>query len=477
MIFKEISRQDIITSSTVGNQIVDVLEADLYDDTKRKRYQNWYNATKVAAGDPNGAEFEGEFRTVVSGLFQTIHDIEHTQQSSNPLVDVTVGLNPEWELLSNTIAESPYGILQEVDAAGKPVYSPGTLMVREKTDIYRQMASQLLGDRDAVFSSRLGEQDGYEIDNALFLSFRRLFFRDGKKRGTFLMRMYKELEREVDTGTFALDPNFTYFDSGYSIPSDVSSEEIVLTDATTTGNRKIFFGGDVGQLTIVQPGTTPLTDDDYVGLVFYDAGIVVLDMKKIIDYTQNLGGLISTLLDNELTYDGSPISTPTWSNVDITDWNDATSPDFLPINKRPFDRTVPTFIEGSPDLSSYSDFEMFLVCATIDEIVDHICRTRFISDPDSNLVGITFQNKTKIKSMLVFCRVAPGEFNYSNNRTYVDKENRIIARDDDGVEPFSYITTVGLYDAQNNLLAVAKTSRPIENGPDRDITLRVRLDF
>ena len=38
-------------------------------------------------------------------------------------------------------------------------------------------------------------------------------------------------------------------------------------------------------------------------------------------------------------------------------------------------------------------------------------------------------------------------------------------------------TTVGMYDANDNLLAVAKLSRPIEKNDEKDITIRVRLDF
>ena len=43
--------------------------------------------------------------------------------------------------------------------------------------------------------------------------------------------------------------------------------------------------------------------------------------------------------------------------------------------------------------------------------------------------------------------------------------------------PVSYITTVGLYSADNELLAVAKVSEPIKKQPDTELTLRVRLDY
>jgi hypothetical protein len=34
-----------------------------------------------------------------------------------------------------------------------------------------------------------------------------------------------------------------------------------------------------------------------------------------------------------------------------------------------------------------------------------------------------------------------------------------------------------MYDANDNLLAVAKMSRPIEKNDEKDLTVRVRLDF
>ncbi len=44
-------------------------------------------------------------------------------------------------------------------------------------------------------------------------------------------------------------------------------------------------------------------------------------------------------------------------------------------------------------------------------------------------------------------------------------------------EPISYITTVGLYGANNELLAVAKLSEPLKKTPADEFTLRVRLDY
>jgi hypothetical protein len=44
-------------------------------------------------------------------------------------------------------------------------------------------------------------------------------------------------------------------------------------------------------------------------------------------------------------------------------------------------------------------------------------------------------------------------------------------------DPKAYITTVGLYNQANELLAVAKLSRPILKSTNREALIKVRLDF
>ena len=43
--------------------------------------------------------------------------------------------------------------------------------------------------------------------------------------------------------------------------------------------------------------------------------------------------------------------------------------------------------------------------------------------------------------------------------------------------PISYITTVGLYASDGELMAVAKLSEPLRKDPTNELTLRVRLDY
>ena len=91
---------------------------------------------------------------------------------------------------------------------------------------------------------------------------------------------------------------------------------------------------------------------------------------------------------------------------------------------------------------------------------------------------INFNNTTELNSSIYFCRANTLDYNYSSNPTYLTSSK---IRVKDGLspksEPVSYITTVGLYSADNELLAVAKLSEPLKKTPSNEITLRVRLDY
>ena len=95
--------------------------------------------------------------------------------------------------------------------------------------------------------------------------------------------------------------------------------------------------------------------------------------------------------------------------------------------------------------------------------------------------NIAFNNTTELNSSIYFCRLNHNEFNYSSNPTYLSGTNGgseiIVKGGDSNVNPVSYITTIGLYSADNELLAVAKLSEPLKKAPGSELTLRVRLDF
>jgi len=89
---------------------------------------------------------------------------------------------------------------------------------------------------------------------------------------------------------------------------------------------------------------------------------------------------------------------------------------------------------------------------------------------------VTFNNTTELNSTIYFCRAHHNEFNYSTNPTYLNN-SKIRVKTNASDNPVSYITTIGLYNDNNELMAVAKLSEPLKKTPDVEFTLRVRLDY
>jgi hypothetical protein len=85
-------------------------------------------------------------------------------------------------------------------------------------------------------------------------------------------------------------------------------------------------------------------------------------------------------------------------------------------------------------------------------------------------------NTTELNSTIYFCRANNNEFNYSSNQTYLE-DSKIVTKNVSSDPSVAYITTVGLYSADNELLAVAKLSEPLKKDQTNELTLRVRLDY
>lgn len=335
--FKEILPSDIKTARNFLNQLIDVLEEDISGSTSRRKYQSF-----VTGGVGPG---------VTSSLFQTVYDQDFTLQTANPVFDVTIGLNSG----GSTVSGSQTG----TDSAGKELFPSSSLMMREKMDVYRQMASSLLGNSTSTFTIPFDSSDvGDEVDSAMFICLKRLFARDSVKRETFAMRF----AQTASIITNETDGNWV---PNMSITS--TSGSAIYTDIGSATNKLTAFGGQVGN--VVDSANTSRT----VGLMFYDRGVGVFDLAKITSASQFLSGNIDAMHTlGEQTLGGVGSETENTS----------------------------AFI---PDL---------MTSGSIDNIIDHICATRFGSGSQS---AITFQNITNINSTLIFARAGADEFNYSSN--------------------------------------------------------------
>jgi hypothetical protein len=106
---------------------------------------------------------------------------------------------------------------------------------------------------------------------------------------------------------------------------------------------------------------------------------------------------------------------------------------------------------------------------TINQVVDGL-RT--------HLENIQLNNQTNLQSSVYFCRAYNNEFNYSSNPTFIDDDGLIrVTSGSNVLTTQTYITTVGLYDENDNLLAVGKTNKPVLKSPQTEAIFRLRLDY
>ena len=231
---------------------------------------------------------------------------------------------------------------------------------------------------------------------------------------------------EIKKGSFELELGVV---SAYSQTGAVFTKRLKLTDTSgSSGFKTNSPAGEYGVLyASTSVGTTSTLNGETLGnaatapaagLIYYQAGIAVISGSVFNDSGD--AGLLTTAVD----------SSKLGSTAGVTGYN---------------------FVTGS----------------TIETTTAAI-RNR--------IYNIQFNNTTELNSTIYFCRANHNEFNYSSNSTYLTG-SKIRVKENSFDQPVAYITTIGLYSADNELLAVAKLSEPVKKTPDTELTFRVRLDY
>jgi hypothetical protein len=304
---------------------------------------------------------------------------------------------------------------------------------KKKFNIYNQMAQVLMGFDHLGTVQRFDEDGdllagGSKLDNCVFLNFSRLLTKDEIKKGSFSLKLGvgSDAPKKENSNTFTkiVELSDTNAQNDYRVNSPageygilyatVSSEGSVLTDVLKTNP---------------QAGSTTVR----AGLLFYQAGIAVITSSILLkDETslaaQNGSGLLhgasTTLTASDHGHKGYNSSTP---------------------------ETFHQLMTGSN------------ISASCDAI-------------RSRIYNVSFNNTTELNSTVYFCRASHNEFNYSSNPTYL-AASKIRVKQQSTDTPVSFVTTIGLYSADNELMAVAKLSEPLRKDPTNEMTLRVRLDY
>jgi hypothetical protein len=91
--------------------------------------------------------------------------------------------------------------------------------------------------------------------------------------------------------------------------------------------------------------------------------------------------------------------------------------------------------------------------------------------------SFTVNSQETITSDYIFVRSRNSEFNYSENPSFISGSTGEVIYSNFINNPQTYVTTVGLYNDSNELLAVAKLSRPLIKDFTKESLVRVKLDF
>ena len=514
-----IDKSNITNKKSKVRQLVDIVQTDIASsgsNNTRKSYEVFVSGV--------------DDQNITSSLYQTVFDQDFALGTANPLFEVSIGSLLEKSGTTFTVNGISSGISE--DNGGKLIgFSNTTPMMREKINIYRQFAQNLLGSPDSSFflphsataEDALTDTNALtrkkKIRGAIFICFRRLFTRDNIHKGSFGLKVHKNAAKLYSdflqtTGTDA-GTKITNIDAEVTstLITNESNPLVVIDDALSATNLTISpVSGEVS--------TLKNSSGHHVGVIFYDCGVIILDAERVFDPDQIIRGIIDSVRKTTKTLSATtgpfyvygddsgsnpagfyyPLYTastaPFTDSITITptggsattfyydaDSNPApslgvaTRPTNIPLhstNSSTFYSSVDTLEVDGKSIFSDKLYPNLWVSGTIDEVLDHVCITRFGRGNNSSM---TFRNETFINSSFIFCRAAPTQLNYSTNPTYTNDDGNIIAIDNQTNDTFSYVTTIGLYDAAGELLAVAKTSRPIEKNPETDLSIRIRLDY
>jgi len=318
---------------------------------------------------------------------------------------------------ANHIFDITFGYSNDSTMSGT---TSGHIQNSKKINIYNQMAQVLVG-YDQTGSVKQFDQDGDffgtttdKMKECIFIDFSRLLVKDEIKKGSF----------QIELGVSGGVPG----GYGFSQGSHIMDHRLLLSD--TSGSTSYFVNSPVGEYGILSVTAStiagnyePMNANMYkpVGLLYYQAGVAVISASV---FASSSGGIINPF--NIQGLQEEPIMT-----------------------------------------KALQDIDMMLTGSSISASADAL-RNR--------IYNIQFNNTVELNSTIYFCRANHNEFNYSANPTYLSGSQINVKVEADDT-PVAYVTTVGMYSADNQLLAVGKLSEPLRKDPSTELTLRARLDY
>jgi hypothetical protein len=412
--YKTFLNDDVVTTRTLLHEAIPITGSIVYG----------------TYGDDSAGETH--VKKFAHAMFQSVYDYPYLSSSANHIFDIAYGHHTTATNATENTAHTYYS---------------------KRKNIYNQMAQILVGhDTNGDIQKFDADGDiiagGTKYTSCIFLNFARLLNKDEIKKGSFELTMGVHNGYEGDASGAAKDVGTSQGDAALMHVEYLTIKD----DGAATDYRVNSPAGEYGILKITADTTSSnfanrTTAMNRCGLIYYQAGIVVLDTNIFVKNGSNAGSIIDGT--NYVRATGKLASTVGGSGVD-----DGSVEVFVAADDTPFT------IDGAIQKSTGTFMTNDAVLTSIRKRVAKIC----------------FNNTTELNSTIYFCRVNHNDFNYSSNPTYLSS-SQIRVKNTQSDAPVSYVTTIGMYSSDNEMLAVAKLSEPLRKDPTNDITLRVRLDY
>ena len=124
---------------------------------------------------------------------------------------------------------------------------------------------------------------------------------------------------------------------------------------------------------------------------------------------------------------------------------------------------------------------LLLLFVSLVAILPVLLIKQYINNNNKILFGalgpFRLNSEETITADYVFVRARNSEFNYSANSSFISGSTGEVIYDNFINAPQVYVTTVGLYNDSNELLAVAKLSKPLLKDFTKESLLRVKLSY
>jgi hypothetical protein len=298
-------------------------------------------------------------------------------------------------------------------ANGSAASSSAAEQISKKLAVYNQMANVLVGN---------------DVNGAILQ-----FDRDGepstpqKITSAYFLNFSRLLFKDqIKKGSFSMELGLASGSGAtlapFSVTGTISDSSQIFRTNSPAGEYGILR---LDSITTANSASNKASND--VGLIFYQAGVAVL-------------------------------STDLFAASGSTTTNIATGSNGQLIGA--------AIMSGSG--TDYLNVHNLFVTGTIAQAADSLRK---------RIKNIQFDNTTQLNSTIHFVRINNTEFNYSSNPTYLTGSEIKVKGGNSQNSPISFITSVGLYSADNELLATAKLSQPLQKSETDSLTLRVRLDY